>query len=396
MSTPLARWRALDVRVRDGVGAAALLVLVVVDAAVPRDRPPWAVTLVVAAATVTLVWRRSRPVVPLTASTLALGVAALAGSPGSGGVAASLVAVYSAVAWGSRRLGGAVALVCATVIVVPALGGAQGPEVAIAGYALYAIAVVGGLLARARRDTVEAVRERAERAEATRDLEASRRVAQERLRIARELHDVIGHHVAVINVQAAVADRLLDRRPEQAHAALGHVQDASERVLGELGTLVRVLREGPDEAPPAPARGLRDVDELAREARAAGLEVSVTTAGRVVEAPPVVDLAAYRIVQESLTNARKHGTGRADVLVRYDEDAVTLQTTNPTGTPPQRPDRTGPGGFGLVGLRERATAVGGTFEAGPSGSGTFVLRATIPFEVASGRPTRPAETPEGP
>jgi len=375
-----ARWRALPLVRRDGIGAAALVVLVAVEVAFswPTGVGTAVVDVLAVLATATLTWRRARPFVALVVTgAVAVADAATPGA-GSGIVLAALVAVYSAVAWARRGLAlAAAALECAAVTVPTAARSDQstGTVVALV-VAVYAIAVALGLASSSRRTVVEAARERAVRAEQTRELEAARRVAQERLRIARELHDVIGHHVAVVGVQAAVASRLLESRPDDARTALEHVQDASETVLAELGALVRVLREPGEEVPAGPAPGLDRLDALLDEARTAGLDVVATTTGRRRALPPVVDLAAYRVVQESLTNARKHGTGTARVTIDYGPDALGLTTTNRAGRAAEQG-----GGFGLVGLRERVAAVGGVLAAGTS-DGSFVLTARLPLPHA--------------
>jgi signal transduction histidine kinase len=373
------RWGALPVEARDGAIAAALVVFVGVDRALtsPADRAPLVATLVSVVATATLTWRRARPAVPLVATGVAVGLGAFLPGAGAGALLGALVAVYSAVAWWRRGPALAVAALECALVAVGAARDSSEQTSAVVGLvaAMYVIAVALALAASARRAAIEAVRDRAERAEATREVEASRRVAEERLRIARELHDVIGHHVAVVGVQAAVASRLLDTKPDAARTALEHVQDASEAVLAELGSLVRVLRDPGEAAPDGPAAGLDALDRLLDEARSAGLELTATTVGARRPLPPVLDLAAYRIIQESLTNARKHGAGAAALRVEYGPDELRVTTTNRVrAEPPGVPD----GGFGLVGLRERAAAVGGALST-RAADGRFVLSATLPL-----------------
>ena len=208
---------------------------------------------------------------------------------------------------------------------------------------------------------------------------ARRRASEERLRIARELHDVLAHDISLINVQAGVALHLMDERPEQARTALTAIKQASKDALRELRSTLDVLRQV-DEAPPRhPATGLDRLDELVAGATAAGLRVRTEVEGAARTLPPEVDLAAFRIVQEGLTNATRHaGPGTtATVRVAYGAGDLTVQVEDDgrgggTGAPG--------GGNGIPGMRERATALGGRLEAGPRTGGGFRVRATIPLD----------------
>ncbi|WTT05820.1 sensor histidine kinase [Streptomyces sp. NBC_00090] len=241
----------------------------------------------------------------------------------------------------------------------------------------FAVAVLAASeLVRVRRE--QWAQQRAERAAAER-----RRADAERLRIARELHDVLAHSISVINVQAGVGLALLDSHPEQARSALTTIKAASKEALGEVRQVLDTLRT-PGDAPRAPAPGLGRLPELVEQAGAAGLTVTVTTSGPPAAAlPPGADLAAFRIVQEALTNVVRHsgsrtarveighGPGRLDL--RVDDDGPA------TGT------EAGGSGNGLAGMRERAAALGGTIEAGGRPDGGFRVHAVLPL--------RPEETP---
>ena len=260
--------------------------------------------------------------------------------------------------------------------------------------ALCALAIALADATRNRRAYVAAIEERARRAEASREQDALRRVADERLRIARDLHDVLAHHIAVINVQAGVAGHLMDQRPEQARAALDHVRAAARSVLAEMQAVLTVLRdpgEGADPAEPAP--GLGHLDELLGRFRTLGLSVDLVVSGVPAPLPAAVDLVAYRVIQESLTNVRKHA-GRAVAEVRLDHrpSALVISVTNTSGGGPARlpagvpavvpaGGRSGPAssGFGLIGMRERVNSVGGDVAAVPTADGGFVVTATLPF-----------------
>ncbi|MFG2993875.1 sensor histidine kinase [Streptomyces sp. NPDC048257] len=251
-------------------------------------------------------------------------------------------------------------------------------------FAWTGMAAAAGDALRSRRAFVDAIRERAERAERTRDEEARRRVAEERLRIARDLHDVVAHHIALVNVQAGVAAHVMDKRPDQAKEALAHVRDASRSALNELRATVGLLRQSGDpEAPTEPAPGLSVLDELVDTFRHAGLpvEVIVQLDGEAGPLPAAVDLAAYRVIQEALTNVRKHaGPGaRAEVSVVRVGPSVEVtvlddggETNDPAAADPG-------GGHGLLGMRERTGALGGSCFAGPRYGGGYRVHAILPF-----------------
>jgi len=250
---------------------------------------------------------------------------------------------------------------------------------------------------RARRAYVAELRDRAERAERTREGEARRRVDEERLRIARELHDVVSHTIGVISVQAGVAAHLLHRRPDKAADSLAAIRQASDEALGELHAMLGVLRERDGDAggaPLSPAPGLAELDALVAQAAGAGVEVRVSLEGEPRRLPPAVDLAAYRVVQESLTNVVRHaGASRADITVTHLDGRVEVEVTDdgngvvppsaatgafrPAGSPvgDRRHRRSGQG---IPGMRERARAIGGSLEAGPRPGGGFRVQASLP------------------
>ncbi len=201
-----------------------------------------------------------------------------------------------------------------------------------------------------------------------------RAVADEQARIARELHDVIAHSVSVIVVQAAAADDVFERRPEEARKALRAIEHAGRDALAELRRLLGAVRDG--DAQTAPAPGLDRVEELAEPLRASGLEVVVCREGPATTLPAGIDVSAYRIVQEALTNTLRHaGASRADVTLRYGDDAVEVEVVDDgrgAGAPSSG------GGNGLVGMRERAVLLGGTLEAGPLPQRGYRVHARLP------------------
>src|SRR5439155_3629704 len=234
---------------------------------------------------------------------------------------------------------------------------------------------VGFTLGRKLGEAAEA-RERADRAEREREEQARIAVAEERARIARELHDIVGHAVSVMTVQAAGVRRLLKPEQEREREALKVVEQTGRDALAEMRRMVGVLRSL-DEAPElAPQPSLEYVDKLVEQARNAGLPVELRVEGEPVQLPAGVDLTAYRIVQEGLTNATKHSQAEhAEVLVRYDNGhvEVTISDDGRGGGGGES------GGHGLVGMRERVSVYGGELEAGPRPEGGFALHARLPL-----------------
>jgi signal transduction histidine kinase len=233
---------------------------------------------------------------------------------------------------------------------------------------------------RSRRALVAVLEERARRAEEAAELESRRRVAEERLRIARDVHDLVAHHIAVMNVQAGVAAHLLQSRPRAAAEALGHVGTAGRAVLDDLGTLLGLLRESGDpDTPIEPTPGLADLERLIDSAAAAGLRVDRATEGSPRPLPAAVEVSAYRVVQEALTNAHKHGTGPARLTLAYTPGRLRIEVSNDCSG-----HRRGGAGYGLIGMRERVTAVGGELRAGPAPGGRFVVSASVPVREEAG------------
>ncbi|MEU3689260.1 sensor histidine kinase [Streptomyces narbonensis] len=252
-------------------------------------------------------------------------------------------------------------------------------------FAWTGMAAAAGDAVRSRRAFVDAIRERAERAERTREEEAGRRVAEERLRIARDLHDVVAHHIALVNVQAGVAAHVMDKRPDQAKEALAHVREASRSALDELRATVGLLRQSGDpEAPTEPAPGLAVLDGLLDSFRKAGLPVALARADGDGALPATVDLAAYRIVQEALTNVRKHAGPDAEAEVSVVRVGRTVEITVLDNGTPQPAVPADSGGHGLLGMRERVSALGGTLTAAPRYGGGFRVQAILPVTTRTG------------
>jgi signal transduction histidine kinase len=244
---------------------------------------------------------------------------------------------------------------------------------------------------RYRRGYYAALEDRAARLEAERDAQSKVAAAAERARIARELHDVIAHHVSVMVVQADGAAYALRSSPQTAEKALHAISRTGRQALNEMRNLLGVLRTDGDRAQLAPVPGLGELRELLDQARAAGLAVSYTLSGAPRDLPEGAELAAYRVVQESLTNTRKHAglAASAAVTLRYDPDGLTVEVTD-DGLASSTP---GSGGHGLAGMRERIEMYGGTVQAGPLETGGFRVVAHLPSLQPAGRQSDAAAAP---
>jgi signal transduction histidine kinase len=233
--------------------------------------------------------------------------------------------------------------------------------------------------ARRRLDYLTAVKARAEYAERNREEEARHRVAEERVRIARELHDVVAHHLALANAQAGTAAYLARNRSDQVQRILTELTGTTSAALRELKATVGLLREPNDtNSPLEPTAGLGQLPELTAAFASAGLDVEVTVEGEEQQLSPGVDLTAFRIVQEALTNVTKHATANtASVRLTYGEDRLTITVTNNAG--PATSTSANPGeGFGIVGMRERVQSAGGQFQATPHPEGGFTIATELP------------------
>jgi signal transduction histidine kinase len=353
---------------------------------------PGALALV-AVACLALIWRRQWPVAVLGISTAAVGIFSLLGYVNGAALLAPAIAVYTVATQVNAWRAAGMAL--ATMVVLLATTGAANPFGQVTGGGFYLIpflilaALLAGIAVANRRAYVASIQDRAQQ-------DARRQVVEERLRIARELHDVVAHTMATINVQAGSAAHVLATRPEVAAEALQAIKAASKDGLRELRAILNVLRQADDADPTQPAPGLAQLDSLVAGARRAGLETSLTVTGEPVPLPAGADLAAYRIIQESLTNTIRHaGPATAAVSVSYAADAVRIEVTDTGLGQPAEAAMTGPGsgGHGLAGMRERAAAVGGSVETGPSPGGGFRVTARLPLRGQGGTDVTPADPP---
>ncbi len=347
--------------------------------------PAWGHALVVAQC-LPLVWRRRFPFAVALVVGLLTTAVGLSTLPEPAVSFAGLVAVYSAAAHAGRRLALVVAGT-ATVLIAVVLA-VDRPAADLEDAAVIALTFTTAWLlgdgARSRRQAAAELAERADALERTREAEARRAVVEERNRIAREMHDVLAHSVSMMVVQAEAGPVVVERDPQRAVEAFDAISTTGRAALRELRRLLGVLRDD-EPGTLAPLPGLAQLPELVESVRAAGVDVSLIASGETLPDSPAADLAAYRIVQEALTNVVKHA-GPARVVLRVDRGPAGVRievADDGLGAPV-------PGtGRGLLGMRERAAAVGGTVHAGPAARGGWVVSAELP---ATGAPTTTVPT----
>ncbi|WP_371749989.1 sensor histidine kinase [Streptomyces sp. NBC_01283] len=388
-----ARVRALPQRWAD------LLVVVVVGVFTGADlavnapgyrQADWFSWVLVALSLSALMWRRKWPAAVASVTGAACAGWALYGHIGELLNLPVIVALYTVAVRGSRRRTAWVALIAAGAsgMIALAVGkdvvNPQGLPVLEMVWPL--VPLLLGEVVRMRQQLLAGYAERAVRAEADREREAARRVHEERTRIARELHDVVAHTVAAMTVQAGVALDALDRKPEVARAAMRTVRDAGKEAVRELRATVTVLREPGGEST-APAPGVDRIPDLVKTFTGGGTEITLQQDVRdPAGIPRMVDLAAYRIVQEALTNVVKHAHARhtAVSVGRWERWLCVEVVDDGTGDCGQETAD----GFGLIGMEERASAVGGSIEYGPLAEGGFRVRAELPMDTTPGEGSR--------
>jgi signal transduction histidine kinase len=248
---------------------------------------------------------------------------------------------------------------------------------------VFAIAWAAGLTVRERAAQAEAAEDRAASAEREREEGARRAVFEERVRIARELHDVVAHHVSMMGVQAGAARMVIERDPAKAKEALSAIEASSREAVVELHRLLGFLRQAGDGDDLAPTPGLRELPRLAASLSDSNLAVAVCIEGEPRSLPPTVDVSAYRIVQEALTNTLKHSEAtRADVRLRYRRAELEVEVVDDGRAGPS-PTPASPGGLGLIGMRERAALHGGQLSAGPLEDGGYQVRVKLPTRASA-------------
>ena len=330
--------------------------------------------LLVLAGPLALAWSERWPLMAVAVAVVAADVYIALGYPYGPIFVSVAVSLFWAVQAGHRRsiwllaAGGFVGFVIATSVDPRSDGSSPGHLALVAGWLVVVLAVA------------ELVRVR--RAQATERRRAAyevrqRQLGEQRLELAQELHDVLAHNISLINVQASVALHLIDEQPEQARPALANIKEASHHALQELRTALDVLRRG-DDAPRAPAPRLDDLHDLVEGVRASGLDVRVVRDGAVVALPQAVELAAYRIVQEALTNITRHAGARAATVHLTYGDGLHIEVTDDGSGPAAGTTFSGESGNGIVGMRERAAALGGTVDVGPLNGRGFRVAAHLP------------------
>jgi signal transduction histidine kinase len=355
----------------------------------PIGDVPIPALLVFAVASAALYWRRSAPLVVLGVAVIAWAVTLGSGYSDLGGVA--IIALYSVGRYATDNRWAHVGVVAAIVVVV--VDSLTGPlswgEGVFGGVVMFVAWYVGRRLRLRQERAAELLREQA--------AEARRIVTEERTRIARELHDVVAHRVSLMTVQAGAAKAVAAEDPEAALRAMGAVEEAGRQALAELRHLLGVLRPETDLAGLGPQPGLADLPRLVEQIRGAGVDVSLATDGVPAELPARVDLFAYRIVQEALTNVLKHagpgahtevrlGTDRSGIVIEVVDDGKGSEPPSAAAGPLRpaespvgdRQDRRSAAGHGIVGMRERALLLGGTLDARPRPGGGFRVVAHLP------------------
>ncbi|MER6084279.1 sensor histidine kinase [Streptomyces sp. NPDC001833] len=397
MSTPWQRYAEEHARTVDTMATVLMFAsfLLGSEITMSTESRPNAVGLTIALAAVgcgALLWQRTRPRTVVAVSAAATAAAAGLGHLPTplllGGLMLALyrLAVDTDRPTARRFYFASLALVVTTAVVL-APPGVPWPLETISPAAWLLLPVVAGNAVRLQGAYLEAVHARAEYAERSREEEARHRVAEERMRIARELHDVVAHHLALANAQAGTAAHLSRTHPDQVHRILGELAGTTASALRELKATVGLLRQtGDPDLPLAPSPGLDRLAELTEAFESAGLTVHVRVEGAPRPLTAGVDLTAYRIVQEALTNVTKHAAAEAaHVRIGWAQDSLTLTVTDDgTATAPPAP---APGrGFGLIGMRERAQSVGGAFAAGHRGGGGYEVTTRLPLYPGATEP----------
>jgi signal transduction histidine kinase len=345
-----------------------------------RHLPSPAQVAVIAAGAVPLLWRLRRPLLVTVGSVIGDCALPLLTPHYSWVPGGSMLALYTLAGRTERRTAWTTTTVAALGVTGASVLGSPGDPLSLTHVlpANFVIVVVAaGDSVRNRRAYLAQVEERAVQAERAREEDARRSVREERVRIARELHDVVAHHMTLVNAQVSVAHHLLRTDPGKAYQALANVRETSRSALDELRATVSLLRDDDDpHAGLQPAPSFSDLNDLLTSVRETGLDIQLSTSGPARRLSGATDLAAYRIVQEALTNASKHGTGNCATLnLTYTSAALGITVTN-QGQPARRGAGTG---HGVIGMRERAEAASGALAAGLGPDGTYRLHATLPL-----------------
>ena len=365
--------------------AAALGVLIELELALSSVRDTALLTALLLGAVFALAtaWRSTAPLAALGATAAAAVALAVAGTPPEELASTSILVAILSFAIGAHlprgRAQAGLVGVGALVAVVTALGPNQTVGDVIFPVVLFSSCWALGRVGRGRKDLTGELRARTEQLERERAERERDAVARDRVRIARELHDVVAHSVSVMVVQAGAARSVLDRDPDASVRALGAVEATGREALTEMRRLLGILRPAGEDADHSPQPSLDRLGALIARSRDAGLDVELHVEGRAGPLAPGVDLTAFRLVQEGLTNALKHGgRGRARVVLRWSPEVLEVEVANRVADGPAAHGLAS-GGQGLIGMRERVALCGGELRAGPIGRG-FVVRARLPRE----------------
>lgn len=393
---------------------------VILDQPMHPEQRPWDAfgMVLVALIVVPVAYRRRAPLIVVAINVAATVPLLVLNYPDSSAGLASLIVLYTVAAYCKRR-DALIALAWVAVVIVPVLVAGvvvhseQLPISSfIANIIIFGTAWLIGDSVRNRRIVVEELKFRAETAERQRADEARQAVLDERARIAREMHDIVAHGMSVMIVQAGAARRVLDKHPEQAAEAMANIEQTGREAMVEMRRLLGVLRDGGveaeiaagqtssedaparrrDDAPLAPQPGLAAVPALVRQWTAAGLDVAYHVEGDLPELPSGLDVSAYRLIQEALTNTSKHaGPARATVTLKRTPTGLDI-TVADDGRGASAAAGSGTG-HGLIGMKERVTLFGGTVAAGPGQSGGYVVHAVLPLDADAATSSVEASAP---
>jgi signal transduction histidine kinase len=362
----------------------AVVVGVVVAAVFLAEGATWAEAVGGVMLCAPLAWRRRSPLGVLGLVACGVPVYLALADPSPALVPPVLVALYTVAAHGSRRRTVAVAAGLApyVIAIVVLFSPEEGSDLRqiLQFMSQFGFALAVGEAVRSQRAFIAAIRERAERAERERELEARRRVGEERVRIARDVHDVVAHSIATISTQASVGVHVGRDEPARAVEVLESIKAVSAQALHDLRHALGVLRDESGDGPTDPTPSVHDVPGLVQRARDSGLSVVLRMEGSSAALPTALQVAIYRIVQEGLTNVMRHASGaQATVRVAVGGHRVEVDVTDDGGGAPTASSDSG-SGSGLVGMRQRASAMGGELEAGREADGGFRVRAVLPLD----------------
>ena len=363
--------------------------------------PAAAILMALSAGTVLL--RRRAPLVGASVAVLACVLGLAVDGPVVAQLIAVLIGVFAVARWQSRRtsliFSGATVLLLAGATLMFLDSSWHDARAMLQLAAFVGFATAAGDANRSHVAYIRGITERARRAEETKESEALRRVAEERLRIARDLHDLLAHQIAVINLHSSVASQALPDRPDDAETSLATIRQAARSVLGEIGSLLTVLRATDADGsgrPTAPVSGLADLEPLLTDFERSGLQVDHRLAGQPRPLPGAVDLVAFRVVQEALTNAHKHGADRSALLhLDYRADGLEITVTNTVAAPRGSTTPDTSTGHGLLGARERVGSVAGHLTAARGPGPVFRFTAWLPTDPVDDPDSLPVPQPNG-